>query len=244
MKKVLASVLLAIGLPLFAADIYLAGDSTMMNYSVKSVPQAGWGQVLNDFCKEGVNVYNYAKGGRSSKSFRTEKIWDALMEKVQPGDFVLIQFGHNDAHTGEKNLYRFADPENAFPVYLKNYIKDVRKKDAVPVLLTPTSLCKFRNGVVWNSRKLTKYVEAVKKVAAEENVDLIDINAWGIKALTELGEEKSLKLYMNLSPGEFPTYPKGRKDTTHFQLSGARFFAAGVVEIAKKQNLKLVSLFK
>ncbi len=244
MKEILTSVILAVGLPLFAADIYLAGDSTMANYSAKSAPQTGWGQMLKDFCREDVNVYNYAKGGRSSKSFRSEKIWDALMKKVQPGDFVLIQFGHNDAHTGEKNLYRFADPENAFPVYLKKYIEDVRKKGAVPVLLTPTSLCKFQNGAAWNPRKLPQYVEAVKRAAAEEHVDLIDINAWGIKALTELGEARALKLYMNLSPGEFPNYPKGKKDTTHFQLAGACFFANGVVEIAKKRNLKLASLFK
>ncbi|MGN0870369.1 MAG: rhamnogalacturonan acetylesterase [Victivallales bacterium] len=236
--------LFAMNLPLSALDIYLAGDSTMAGYPPQSAPQAGWGQVFEDFCKKGVNVYNYAKGGRSSKSFRSEKIWDMIMEKIQPGDFVLIQFGHNDAHTGEKNLYRFADPEKVFPANLKSYVEDVRKKGAVPVLLTPTPLCKFRDGKVWNPRKLPQYIEAVRKVATEKNVDLIDINAWGIKRLTELGETKALKLYMNLSPGEFPNYPNGRKDTTHFSLTGARFIASGIVEITKKQNLELGKLLK
>ena len=227
-----------------AADIHMAGDSTMATYPASRAPLTGWGQVLQEFCRSGVRVRNFAKSGASSKSFlNNEKMWPNLMKHVRPGDFVIIQFGHNDAHTGEKNAYRHTEPDGEFRENLKRMISEVRAKKGVPVLMTQTAICRFRDGRQYNTAVEEGYIAATRKVAKETGTDLVDLNAWSAAKLTGLGKEKSLKLYLNLAKGESPNYPDGRVDDCHFQTRGARFYAAGMIECAKKQRLPLSELF-
>ena len=122
MKK--SIIVLAISLltsALHSANIFMAGDSTCANYPEKSAPQTGWGQMLQQFCKENCKVYNFAKPGASSRSFIEKKLWDNLIAKVQKGDFVIVQFGHNDS---KKNHNRFAAPGAAYDANLKKFSKN------------------------------------------------------------------------------------------------------------------------
>lgn len=243
MKKSLA-VVMTLPMLLGAADLYLAGDSTMCDYAEKRAPLTGWGTALKSLVKPGVNVTNLAMGGRSSKSFLTEKRWDKILDSAKPGDFVIIQFGHNDAHKGAKNAYRHTEPDGEFQENLKRMISEVRAKKGVPVLMTQTAICRFRDGKQYNTPTEEGYIAATRKVAKATGTDLVDLNAWSAAKLTGLGQEKSLKLYLNLAKGESPNYPDGKVDDCHFHTRGARFYAAGMVECAKKKNLKLAKLFR
>ena len=231
-------------LPLLLAgeNIFLAGDSTMCVYKPALAPRQGWGMALQDFCKENVKVFNYAQGGRSSMSFITEKRWERIRKEAKKGDFVIIQFGHNDAHRGEKNLYRSTDPQTTFKLYLRLYIAEARARGMIPVLCTQTALCIFKDGKAVNKRDT--YVKACREIAAETKCDLIDLNAYAREKMTAMGREKASKLHMILKPGESPNYPKGMNDIAHLSATGAKFYSEALVELAKKQNLRIAKLFK
>ncbi len=240
MKK---SILTFAVLPLLlgAADIFMVGDSTMASYPAKRAPLTGWGMKLQQFCKEGVNVYNVARSGASTKSYR-DTLWEKNIAKVKAGDFVFIQFGHNDR---SKDPKRHADPEKAFPDYLRGFIAEVQAKGAVPVLLTATPRCLFdKKGVMYNPSTYHKYNTATRKVAKETGVEFIDHNKLLIAELAPLGKEEAGKYYMNLQPGEFPAYPDGKKDDTHFRDTGAELAAKLMVKNAKARKLKVAELFK
>lgn len=241
MKKIV-SMFAFLPLLLAGADIFLAGDSTMCFYGEKSAPQQGWGMALPILCKDGVKVFNYAQGGRSSMSFITEKRWERIRKEAKKGDFVIIQFGHNDAHKGEKNLYRSTDPQTTFQLYLRLYIAEARARGMIPVLCTQTALCIFKNGKAVNKRDT--YINACRKIAAETGCDLIDLNAFAREKMNVMGMENSAKLHMIFKPGENPKFPKGRKDVCHLTGAGAKFYAEAFVELAKKQNLKIAEAFK
>jgi lysophospholipase L1-like esterase len=117
------------------ARILIASDSTAANYGAAAYPQMGWGMVLKCSLDPGVEVVNLARGGRSTKTFIEEGLWDGLLAKLQPGDTVLIQFGHNDADT--KKIVRFTDPKGAYTDNLTRFVADVRAKGGRPVLMTP-----------------------------------------------------------------------------------------------------------
>ncbi len=219
--------------------IWLIGDSTVSSYSKSRYPRNGWGQVMDRFCKSGVKVSNCAASGRSSKSFIDEKRWDKVLDGLKKGDFVFIQFGHNDS---KKDKKRRTNPSSTYQNYLKKYIEDTKAKGAYPILVTPVVRRAVKKDKIVNS--LGRYPAAMKKVAEETKTPIIDLNAISLKKLNELGIEKSKKMFMNLAPGEHPNYPKGRKDNTHFSEKGAMLIAGLVVEDAKKQNLPIAKLFK
>ncbi len=231
------ALVLSLPIPLVGTDIFLAGDSTMTSYPESKYPLTGWGVKLPELCKKGVRVYNFARNGASSQSFR-DSFWRELISRVKPGDYVLIQFGHNDGFKKD------TDPETTFQENLHFFIREVRGKNAVPVLLTQTAICRFRDGKAFNKDVELPFIYATRKVAAEANVELIDHNEWALKKISALGRERAAKMYMNLEKGEYPAYPAGRVDNAHFRESGALFFAEGVVEIAKSQNLSVAKLFR
>ena len=191
MKKLLLS-LLALPLLASAANIHMAGDSTMATYPDKRAPLTGWGMKMQEKCVAGVKVYNRAQSGTSSKSFRTPEdqtqvkrfYWKRLMGSVKKGDFVIIQFGINDAAKG----YRYAAADSDFQENLKGFISEVRAKGATPVLCTQNMICRVnKKGKFINPARNTKYVEATKKVAAETNCALIDLNGEAFKKLNAMG---------------------------------------------------------
>ena len=241
MKK-LSVVLCAVPLLAGAADLYLAGDSTMCPYPSSQAPQMGWGPALTALVKPGVQVTNLAAGGLSSRSFLTEKNWDRILKSAKPGDFVIIQFGHNDAHRGPKNLYRSTFPRDTFQLYLRIYIAEARANGLIPVLCTRTALCLFRDGRI--EEKRADYIDAVRKVAQETGCSFVDLNAFAHERLAALGPSKAEKLYMCLAKGEDPRVPEGRTDRCHLRDAGAEFYAKGFVELARKQKLLIADLFR
>lgn len=211
--------------------IFLIGDSTMANKPlIPENPERGWGQMFGVYFKAGVRVENHALNGRSSKSFRDEGHWAAVQSRLKPGDWVIIQFGHND----EKNLdaTRYTTPEGTFKANLARYVAETRALGAMPVLATPVARRKFDDqGRPVNTHG--DYVKAVREVARDQSVPLLDMNRRSTELLQRMGPEPSKKLYIYVTAAEYPGLPKGRQDDTHFCAYGAsRMCDLAVAEIS------------
>ncbi len=221
-------------------SIWLIGDSTVCNYGRDRYPQAGWGQTLGELCKPGVKINNRASGGRSTKSFIDEKRWDKVLAGLSQGDYLIIQFGHNDQKKDKPRVYAPAD--SLYPELLNKYIAEARAKGAHPVLVSPVCRRIIRDGKIKNS--LGAYPAAMKAVALQTDTAFIDLNAISLEKFNELGPEKTKDIFLHVPPGKYAQYPKGKADNSHFQEDGARQIAGWVVEDAKRQNLPIVELFK
>lgn len=220
---------------LHAANILLAGDSTCADYTEKSAPQTGWGQALPQFCKDSCKVLNCAVPGTSSRSFIDRKFWDGLLAKVQKGDFVIIQFGHNDS---KKNHNRFAAPGAVYDANLKKFIADVRAKGANPVIATSIVRANFKKGKIAPGN-LNNYRQACFNVGKAENVPVVDLLTETKTYFEKLGPAETDKLFMCSSGNE-----KKKNDRTHVNKAGAEIIAKLFVESAKKQNLPIAECFK
>jgi len=215
--------------------IYLAGDSTMAEKKADKRPETGWGEHLQDFLSEKVKVANHAKNGRSSKSFVTEGRWDSIMALLQPGDYVFIQFGHNDEKVKRED--RYSSPED-FYSNLCGFVDDVRSKEATPVLLTPVMRRRFdENGQFYDTHG--EYPVMTRKAAVDKDVILIDMHILSEKLIVELGEEKSKELFLIAEPGVWKNYPNGRDDNTHFNDNGATEMARLAAFAIKESDLAI-----
>ncbi|QKJ29569.1 rhamnogalacturonan acetylesterase [Mucilaginibacter mali] len=214
--------------------VYMAGDSTMADKDVRTYPETGWGMPFKFYFDKTVTVVNVAKNGRSTKSFITEGLWQSIVDKLKAGDYVLVQFGHNDEVPTKKT----ATTETEFHDNLVRYVTETRAKQAIPILLTPVARRKFdANGKVQGTHDV--YSEIVRKVAAEQKVPLIDHDRESQALLQTLGPESSKLLYNHLQPGENPNYPDGKIDDTHFSETGARKMAQIVLNDIKALKLDL-----
>lgn len=202
--------------------VYLAGDSTVMTYNASYYPQAGWGQFIDDYFTTDVTFVNRAIGGRSSKTFIEDGRLDAILSVIQPNDYLFIQFGHNDASS---NTTRHTDPYTTYKQYLKQYVDGARQHNAIPVLITPVARLHYVNGAFVND--FPDYCLAMKQVATENNVKLIDLMTKSLNYLTSIGYNEAYTMYMVSSNGT---------DYTHFTEKGAsqmaRLVAQRVKEIA------------
>ena len=243
MKSVLG-MLLAAGIAVCSTaqtTIFVAGDSTAANYSKARAPMTGWAQVLNHYTGKGVRVENRAAGGRSTKSFRAEKRWDRILNDLKPGDFVMIQFGHNDQKKDRPDIY--AEAGTDYRNNLKRFIAEVRAKKANPVLLTSVSRRLFnKQGKLIQS--LGKYPQVTREVGKETGTPVIDANKLTMEWLSQAGPDASTAFFTHVKPGEFPAYPKGVKDNTHFRDKGAEAVAKMIAEDAKRQKLDIARCFK
>jgi lysophospholipase L1-like esterase len=213
--------------------LHMVGDSTMANKPViPANPERGWGQMLHLYFQDAVRVENYAQNGRSSKTFIAEGRWDKVVAALKPGDFVIIQFGHNDEKTNE--VKRGTAPFGEYTTNLVRFVREAREHKATPILATPTTRRKFdASGMVTNSHGV--YPEAVRKVAAVEKVPLLEVTTATEKLLQQLGPEGSKRLFDWIPAGEFAPDSKKLEDDTHFNAYGAsRVCDLAVVEIAAK----------
>lgn len=213
--------------------LHMIGDSTMANKAIiPANPERGWGQMLHMYFKDSVRVENYAQNGRSSKSFIAEGRWDKVVAAMRSGDFVIIQFGHNDEKTNDVN--RGTAPFGEYTTNLVRFIRETREHKAAPILATPTARRKFdESGTVTNSHGA--YPEAVRKVAAAENVPLLELTTATEKLLQQLGLESSKRLFDWIPAGEFTADAKKLEDDTHFNAYGAsRVCDLAVTEIEAK----------
>lgn len=235
--------------------IYLIGDSTVADYTLDAgymqtkFPITGWGQVFQQVINlhgfkemkrliksDTVIVVDKAKGGRSTRTFFEEGRWKEVLNVLKKNDLVLIQFGHNDAAKDKPE--RYVDIPG-YKNFLRMYVNDSRSKDAIPILITPvTRNYPWKNGILGSAHGA--YPQAVKDVASELNVDIIDLTKLSAAFFTQKGEELvSKKYFMNLDSGKYVAYPKGQKDNTHFQPEGAKEIAklvySGLISISSKQ---------
>jgi lysophospholipase L1-like esterase len=214
--------------------VWLIGDSTMSDKEVKAYPETGWGMPFENFFDSTILVDNRAKNGRSTKSFIAEQRWQAVMDQVKEGDYVFIQFGHND-EVPTKTTYT---PEDQFAANLVRFITESKNKKAMPVLITPVARRKFDStGHIEETHAV--YAAIVRKVAAEQKIPLIDLDEKSKALLQQSGPENSKLFFNYLDPNEHPNYPEGHKDDTHFNELGARKMAEIVLAEIKNLHLEL-----
>lgn len=199
-----------------SVTILLAGDSTCCTWPETSAPKEGWGQNLADVLQDDAKVVNLAASGHSTRSFIETERWSQLCAQIKEKDIVCIQFGHNDKNSSVEER-RIDVP--GYKVNLARMVADVREKKGVPVLITSITLRKFANGSPRVS--LSDYTNAMREVATEEKVQLIDINIQMLTWLSRLGEGGSIPYYMS--------------DDTHLTHDGAyavaEMVAAGLVKL-------------
>jgi lysophospholipase L1-like esterase len=211
--------------------IWLCGDSTMSIKDKKAYPETGWGMPFVYFWDSTVSVQNLAKNGRSTKTFISENHWQKVADNAKEGDYVFIQFGHNDEAKDKGE--RYATPDT-FKMNLRKFITEARYRKAIPVLITPVSRRKFdKEGNAAETHK--EYSAYVKEVAGSEQVFFIDLDTKSRALYQRLGAEHSKLLFLQLKPGEHPNYPEGKEDNTHFSELGARLVAQIVLQEIKQQ---------
>jgi len=215
--------------------IFLAGDSTIAIKDTKAFPETGWGMPFVHFWDSTVTVVNKAKNGRSTKTFLSEGLWKSIMDEAKEGDYVIIQFGHNDESVEKKERYSTPD---TFKMNLNRFIKETREKKATPILFTPVSRRKFdKDGKAVATHE--QYSALVREVAKETGVLFIDLDEKSKALYQQFGPEHSKLLFLQLQPGEHPNYPEGKNDNTHFNELGARLIAQIVLKELKGLNIEL-----
>ncbi|WHX48504.1 rhamnogalacturonan acetylesterase [Paenibacillus woosongensis] len=210
--------------------LFLAGDSTVTDQPEDGYPYAGWGQLLPALFKHDVCVDNHAQSGRSSRSFIEEGRLEAILQLIKPGDFLMLQFGHND----EKPDPRGTDPFTTYKQHLLRYIEAAREKRAYPVLVTPVHRRYFNpDGTLSDTHG--DYITAMQELAAETDTPLIDLAARSKRLFETAGPEGCKDLFMWVYPGEYMNFPAGVQDNTHFQEQGgeaiARLIADGIGDL-------------
>jgi len=237
---------LALCLPLLLAassvggpvTVHLAGDSTMAAKRPEKRPETGWGEYLQAaFEPSEVRVVNHAQNGRSTRTFIAEGRWQAIVDSLRDGDWVFIQFGHNDQSVEKVDRYT---PPDDFRRNLARFVSDVRARGATPVLLTPVVRRRFDStGTFYDVHG--EYPDLTRRVAAELGVPLIDMHRKSAALLRERGAERSRALFLHLAPGEHRNYPAGLKDDTHFSPAGARLMAALAIEGIRESGIALAA---
>ena len=251
--------------------VFMIGDSTMANKDTTGGKQErGWGMMLQQYFKSGVVVDNHAVNGRSSKSFIDEGRWDVVLSKMKPGDYVIIQFGHNDEKPAAD---RHTDPGTTFDANLRRFVLESRAKGGIPILCNAVVRRNFYRQVdssvddeslrntTYEDEKVNSdtlidthgaYLLSPRNVARELNVPFIDANRVTHDLEQGMGIEGSRRLHMWFRPGEHPSVPKGRKDNTHYNVYGATVVAGLLAEeishqvpaLKKKMDIKKIKKLK
>jgi Lysophospholipase L1 and related esterases len=213
--------------------IFMAGDSTMADKPIEGNPERGWGMVLPSYFNDNVIVENHARNGRSTRSFIQEGRWDTLMSRVSVGDFVIIEFGHNDEKVNTDRGTTLYD----FKANFKKFVADVRAKGATPIVCTPIERRKFdADGKFIDQHG--QYPEQIRQLAKEGNVAFIDLQITTRTLIEKKGAEASKKLFLHIAPGVYKLAPNGREDDTHMSVEGAMEVAKMAVEGFKTLGLK------
>ncbi|RYY99298.1 MAG: rhamnogalacturonan acetylesterase [Chitinophagaceae bacterium] len=215
--------------------VYLIGDSTCANKEVRAYPETGWGMPFAYLFDSTVEVDNRARNGRSTRTFISEGLWQPVADALQEGDYVFIQFGHNDG--SKEKTDRYTTPEQ-YTANLRRFVAETRGKGGIPVLLTPVSRRKFDSA--GNAMEThAEYAPLVRNVARDLGVPLIDADEKTKALYQQFGPETSKLLFLQLEKGEHPNYPDGKTDNTHFSELGARKVAQIILQELRTLNLGL-----
>jgi lysophospholipase L1-like esterase len=218
--------------PIKETTIYLAGDSTVVDQDVE--PWAAWGQMLPRFFRPGVVIANHAESGETIKSFDGEQRFAKVWSLIRPGDYLFMQFGHNDMKPNAVSL-------EDYKRLMVEAIEKTREKGATPVLVTSMNRRTFdADGKITNS--LAGYPDAVREVAAAQHAALIDLNAMSKLLFEVLGPEGSMKAFMHYPANSFPDQTEAISDDTHFNKYGAYELARCVVHGIREAKLPIRKL--
>jgi lysophospholipase L1-like esterase len=234
--------------------VYIASDSTVQTYDAGNYPQAGWGQTLYKYFAGADSmvesqttagysqsrkyelptsiIENRALGGRSSKSFIDEGKLDNILSTIKPGDYIFVQWGHNDATYTRPNRYvSSAD----FHTYIQKYIDGAKQRGATPVLVTPVPRYSFTNGIA--NISFGEYRQVMLDMAAAQNIPVLDLGKAGADFLTAFGEAQSKSIFLQLDPGVYPNFPSGASDATHYQEYGAIKMSQLLAKLIRENSL-------
>lgn len=215
--------------PIHEPTVYLAGDSTVVDQDIE--PWAAWGQMLPRFFKPGVVIANHAESGETIKSFVSEGRFAKIFSLIRPGDYLFLQFGHNDQ---KPNAVSLTD----YKRLLTEYVALTRKAGATPVLVTNMNRRTFdSSGHITNS--LAGYPDAVREIAAGQKAALIDLNAMSKTIFETLGPDLSMKAFMHYPANAFPNQTQAISDDTHFNSYGAYELARAVIHGIRQAKLPL-----
>ena len=218
--------------PATVPTIYLAGDSTVVDQDKE--PWAAWGQMLPVFFDSSISIANNAESGETIKSFVGERRYAKIMSTIKPGDFLMIQFAHNDQKPGAGYVPAATD----YKKYLLQYIADARSHGATPILVTSMNRRNFdATGKIVQT--LGDYPQAMREVAADQKVALIDLNALSKILFEALGTEGTLHAFVHYPANTFPDQPEELKDETHFNSYGAYELTRAIVQSIRDQHLPL-----
>lgn len=233
----LAVIMMSFLVPPKKIRIYLIGDSTVSNYPTKQRPITGWGMPFANYFDETVTIVNRAVGGRSSRNFLEENRWKPITDSLNAGDYVFIQFGHNDESKEPKYAARYTSVPD-YKINLIKFITETRAKNAIPVLVTPVSRISFdKDG---NAKEThVEYSKAVFEVGEQYKVPVVDLDKKSRELYQQLGALNGNRLFMQLDSAEHPNYPVGWHDNTHFNEYGARLMAEIVLNDIKEKRLEL-----
>lgn len=223
--------------------IFMIGNSTMADkpYAVEKGgnPEKGWGQILPLYFNEGISIENHAVNGRSSKSFINEGRWEKVRDAIRPGDYVIMEFGHNDQK--EYDTTRYAAAETDYRSNLLMFVRETKARGGIPVLATPIMRRRFDgNGVFYDTHG--KYPEVVRELAAAEKVPLLDLHRETRKLLEQFGEVPSKALFLHISTFEYASLPEGRSDDTHLSAYGA-FKVCDLAAAEIRQNIPALAAY-
>jgi pectinesterase len=216
--------------------VWLAGDSTMAQKQPDKRPETGWGEALQPcFDSSEVRIANRAMNGRSTRSFVAEGRWKAIIDSLQPGDYVFIQFGHNDEKVGTNN---YSSPED-YARNLVRFVDEVRAKRAQPVLFTPVVRRRFDGSQLVPTHGA--YPDEARAAARVRDVPLVDMEGSSTTLVQQLGPDSSRTLWLHLDGGANPNYPNGVHDDTHFNPLGARTMAGLAIDAIRSLKLGLAT---
>ena len=222
--------------------IFLVGDSTMADKpDPEHNPERGWGQMLPEFFDSSITIQNHARNGRSSKSFMGEGLWDKVFEQIKPGDYVFIQFGHNDQKV--KDPKRYTNPWTAYRRHLIRYVEETRARGGIPILFSSIVRRKFNEyGTLVDTHGVYPFV--TRDVAREYHVPFVDLQSASEVLVQSLGPEDSKSLYLWVKPGVYERFPDGKEDDTHFNEKGATAMAQLAVDGLVELDVSVIQFLK
>ncbi len=220
--------------------IFWVGDSTVQYNSILTYPQTGIGQALERFIdKRNVRIENYAKNGRSTKSFLEEGRFAPVCQRMQAGDFLFIQFGHNDQK--QEDPTRWAPADTVYADNLRRFIQAAKQRGAHPVLITPATRCNYRQ--LPPERQFAPWVAAMQRVGQETGTPVLSLTQRSEALVDRMGDAAAETCYMTLPAGKYANYPDGQSDKTHLQPLGALTFAALIAHELSSLGGRYADLF-
>jgi len=199
--------------------IFMCGNSTMADKPFNNGnPEKGWGQIFPLYFKSGIKIENHAVNGRSTKSFIDEGRWDSVVKKIKPSDYVIIEFGHNDAKKDDPK--RFADANTDYKRNLEKFINETREKGGIPILATPIVRRRFDEQAKFYDVH-GEYPKVVRELCKEMDIILLDLHKKSEEYIITLGAERSKYFYLHIDADEYNSLPEGKTDDTHLSPTGA-----------------------